>query len=132
MKNVGLAVRLRGALFLATLTTVMETAMADECKAVERSAISTRREKLWSLLGDLPRQHQCASAQLIKSERIGSGPSGFTLEHLRLDLNGLEPVPAVLLIPNVRKDRSAGMLYMHWHGGDYSLGKKELLVGNRG
>ena len=52
-----------------------------------------RREELWSLLGDLPPRDRPISARLVSRE---SG-EGFTLEHLVLDLNGLEPVPALLL-----------------------------------
>jgi hypothetical protein len=54
---------------------------------------------------------------------------GFILEHLVLDLNGLEPVPALLLVPDRRPARAPGLLYIHAHGDTYSLGKEELLQG---
>jgi cephalosporin-C deacetylase-like acetyl esterase len=46
-----------------------------------------------------------------------------------LDLNGVEPVPALLLVPDKRAARAPGLLYIHWHGGMYDLGKEQLLVG---
>jgi dienelactone hydrolase len=84
-----------------------------------------RRKELWGLLGDLPWQHQPGSARLIHKEEH----EGYTLERLVLDLNGLEPVPAVLLIPHKRQTLAPGMLYIHWHGGMYDLGKEQLLKG---
>jgi hypothetical protein len=53
----------------------------------------------------------------------------YTLERLVLDLNGAEPVPALLLIPRKRQTPAPGLLYIHWHGGMYDLGKEQLLRG---
>lgn len=87
-----------------------------------------RRKQLWSLLGDLPRDHHPGPPRLVKSERH----PGFILEHLVLDLNGIEPVPALLLLPEKRQPKAPGMLYIHWHGGQYAHGKDELLLGHPG
>src|SRR5262249_14298226 len=54
-----------------------------------------RRAALWDLLGDLPWQHEPAASKLIGTEEHDH----YTLERLVLDLNGIEPVPALLLIP---------------------------------
>src|SRR5438094_892253 len=54
-----------------------------------------RREDLWGLLGDLPWQHEPAPPKVVRTEDHAS----YTLQRLVLDLNGIEPVPAVLLIP---------------------------------
>ncbi len=86
-----------------------------------------RRKLLWSLLGDLPFSHRPKPPKLIKTEK---GP-GYTLEHLVLDLNGIEPVPALLLIPDKRQKPAPGLLYIHWHGGTYPTGKDELLTGRK-
>lgn len=86
---------------------------------------AARRRELWSLLGDLPFEHVPGPARLLKTEE---GP-GYRLEHLVLDLNGLEPVPALLLVPDRRPPRAPGLLYIHWHGGNYESGKDELLTG---
>lgn len=84
-----------------------------------------RRKELWTLLGDLPWDHKPGPAKLMKREEH----DGYTLERLILDLNGVEPVPALLLIPHKRQTRAPGLLYIHWHGGMYDLGKEQLLRG---
>lgn len=84
-----------------------------------------RRKELWSLLGDLPWQHRPKPAQVIKVEEHPT----YHLEHLVLDLNGQEPVPAYLLIPKRRAEKAPGLLYLHAHGGTYPIGRQELLDG---
>jgi len=84
-----------------------------------------RRRELWGLLGDLPWRHKPGPAKLIKTEKH----DGYTLQRLVLDLNGEEPVPALLLIPDKRQTPAPGLLYIHWHGGMYDLGKEQLLKG---
>jgi dienelactone hydrolase len=46
-------------------------------------------------------------------------------------LNGVEPVPALLLIPDKRPKPAPGLIYHHWHGGTYPTGKDELLTGRK-
>lgn len=83
-----------------------------------------RRKELWALLGDLPEVRE-PTAQLLKVEQH----EGFRLEHLLLDLNGIQPVPALLLIPDKLTKPAPAVHYIHWHGGDYFIGKQELLRG---
>jgi hypothetical protein len=84
-----------------------------------------RRRELWSLLGDLPWEHKPAPPKLVRTEKH----ENYTLQRLVLDLNGIEPVPALLLIPDRRAQPAPGLLYIHWHGGMYDLGKEQLLRG---
>ena len=84
-----------------------------------------RRQALWGLLGDLPWQHQPAPPRVIATEEH----EDYTLERLVLDLNGEEPVPALLIIPKRAKQPGPGLLFIHWHGGMYDLGKEQLLRG---
>ena len=84
-----------------------------------------RRWELWNLLGDLPWDHQPAPPHLVRREKH----DGYTLERLTLDLNGIEPVPALLLIPDRKPARAPGLLFIHWHAGQYDLGKEQLLQG---
>src|SRR5262245_56751657 len=84
-----------------------------------------RRKELWSLLGELPWPHTPRAPTLVRREQH----DGYMLERLVLDLNGLEPVPALLLIPDKRPAKASGLLYIHWHGGMYDLGKEQLLRG---
>lgn len=84
-----------------------------------------RREELWGLLGDLPPRNRPITAELVSTE---SHP-GFKLERLKLDLNGIEAVPAYLLLPEKRQAKAPGLVYIHAHGGTYDVGKEELLKG---
>jgi cephalosporin-C deacetylase-like acetyl esterase len=86
-----------------------------------------RRQELWGLLGDLPFEHRPKPAKTIKTEK----KDGYSLEHLELDLNGMGPVPAYVLIPTKRKQPSPGLLYIHAHGGTYEMGKEELIQGRK-
>lgn len=105
----------------------MSKSMSADTSKNEFSAYQERRrQELWSLLGDLPWQHRPGPAKLVKREKH----DGYTLERLVLDLNGAEPVPALLLIPDRRQERAPGLLFIHWHGGMYNLGKEQLLVGD--
>jgi dienelactone hydrolase len=84
-----------------------------------------RRDSLWGLLGDLPWQHEPALPKVVRTEEHAS----YTLQRLVLDLNGIEPVPAVLLIPKRLKRPAPGLLFIHWHAGMYDLGKEQLMRG---
>jgi len=84
-----------------------------------------RRKELWGLLGDLPWEHRPGPAKVLSTEEH----EGYTLERLVLNLNGVEPVPALLLIPHKRQTPAPGLLYIHWHAGMYDLGKMQLLKG---
>ncbi len=106
---------------LNAVPSVMADSASDEFFARQKR----RREELWGLLGDLPPRNRPISAKLLRSEK----GDGYTLEHLQLDLNGLEPVPAQLLIPDKRAAKAPGLIYIHAHGGTYELGKEELLRG---
>ena len=82
------------------------------------------RDQLYTLLGDLPaRDRPISVQQLSQAER-----DGYRLETLLLDLNGVEPVPAYFVRPKAGGPFPT-ILYNHAHGGDYVLGKRELLDG---
>lgn len=50
-------------------------------------------------------------------------------EHLRLDLNGFEPVPAFFVKPARASRPLPTILFNHSHGGNYEIGKRELFDG---
>src|SRR5208283_1272256 len=107
-------------------TAPMSSQPSLEKSPAEFSAFQARRRKeLWGLLGDLPWDHKPGPATVLATEKH----DGYTLERLVLNLNGIEPVPALLLIPDQREARAPGLLYIHWHGGMYDLGKEQFLVG---
>ncbi len=82
-----------------------------------------RRSQLYQLLGDLPDR-----GRPIRAERQGEVERpGFVLEKLILDVNGIEPVPAYFLKPKQLSSNAPAILFNHWHGGEYQLGKDEML-----
>jgi dienelactone hydrolase len=84
-----------------------------------------RRKQLYELLGDLPPRDRMISVRKVSEEE----KSEYILEKLVLDLNGVEPVPAYFTRPKRLSGRVPAILYNHAHGGDYKLGKDELLKG---
>ncbi|MBO0721045.1 MAG: twin-arginine translocation signal domain-containing protein, partial [Blastocatellia bacterium] len=91
----------RGAAGIAAATGVSPMGDVRDAKTKrEFSAYQQKRRRLlWSLLGDLPLSHRPQAPKLLRTEK---GP-GYSLEYLVLDLNGIEPVPALLLIPEKRQ-----------------------------
>ena len=86
-----------------------------------------QRHLLYSLLGDLPARGAPISVRRLEQ----SEQDGYLLEKLILDLNGIEPVPAYFVKPIHSSGRIPCLLYNHAHGGDYQLGKDELLLGRK-
>jgi hypothetical protein len=84
---------------------------------------ASRRAELYGLMGDLP-----ARDREIRVERTGEQDRGaYVLENLVMDVNGLEPAPAYFLKPKSLTGRVPAVLFNHWHGGEYKLGKDEML-----
>lgn len=86
-----------------------------------------RRKELYGLLGDLPPRDRGISARTVTVEER----TGYILEKLMLDLNGEELVPAYFVKPKGLRGRAPAVLYNHAHGGDYKLGKQELIDGRK-
>lgn len=88
-------------------------------------ALDQDRAALWHLLGGAPRPE----TPRIMSRSVAQSPFPDTrLERLVLDLNGLEPVPALFLAPEQCTNPPL-VVYAHAHGNRYDLGKSELLLG---
>jgi len=83
-----------------------------------------RRSQLYSMLGELPARTN--PIRVISSSE--EAKPGFVLERLLLDLNGEQPVPAYFARP-LSGGRRPTIIYMHAHGGEYSIGKAEILDG---
>ncbi len=81
-----------------------------------------QRDKLYSLLGNLPPRNRRISVDVVSEEDRGC----YTLETLTLDLNGIEPVPAFFTRCKEGGARPT-ILYHHAHGGGYEWGKNELI-----
>jgi dienelactone hydrolase len=92
--------------------------------------VEARREELYSLLGDLPARNAKITAESVSVQE----KNGYSIEKLILELNGIEPVPAYFVKPATASGKPAtasgrmpAVLFSHWHGGEYSLGKDEML-----
>ncbi len=86
-----------------------------------------QRQTLYSLLGDLPARDFAIHATVVEQ----GARDGYLVERLLLDLNGIEPVPAYFVKPKNTDRPIPCMLYNHAHGGNYLLGKDELLLGRQ-
>ncbi len=84
------------------------------------------RQKLFELLGDLPPIRRDVSGVTIGQVEQET----YFLEKLLLDLNGLEGVPAYFAKPKNIQGKAPVILFNHSHGGNYQLGKDELIKGN--
>ena len=85
------------------------------------------REKLYSLLGDLPDRNREISSELIGEKDCGN----YILEDLLLDLNGLEPVPAYVARPKNVDGKRPCVIYNHYHGALFHIGRKEFISKQR-
>lgn len=92
---------------------------------MQQQDVAARRQELYALMGALPPRDRPVSARQIAVEER----DGYTVETLLLDLNGIEPVPAYFVRPRAVAGPLPVVLYNHAHGGDYVLGKEELLAG---
>ncbi|MHB9070847.1 MAG: alpha/beta hydrolase family protein [Sedimentisphaerales bacterium] len=82
-----------------------------------------QRQQLLKLLGDLPDR-----SVPIVSEKIHEAVyDSYVLEKIILNLNGIEAVPAYFVRPKKFSRPLPVMLYNHAHGGQYDIGKEELI-----
>lgn len=88
--------------------------------------VEGRRRVLYDLLGELPPRDRAVTGQTIHVD----DRDGYLVERLELNLNGLEPVPAVLVKPaGALKAALPVVIYHHAHWDDYETGKEEALRG---
>jgi len=91
---------------------------------MSRHSPETARAALRALLGRIPDK----SGPVTELEKKCHSRDSYAVEELVLDLNGREPVPAVLVHPHTPGPWPV-VLYNHAHGGEYHIGKTELLSG---
>jgi len=84
------------------------------------------RAQLWQLLGKLPPRPKRLAVQTLSREDRGD----FFLEKFQFDNGAGDPVPGYLLLPKTGAKESPAILYCHWHGGQYDIGKEELFRTN--
>lgn len=86
------------------------------------------RAKLTELLGDLPPRPPLAAFQVLQREDKGS----YELETIQFDNGAGELVKGLLFLPKTATAQhpAPAVLYCHWHGDEYDVGKQELLRTN--
>ncbi len=86
------------------------------------------RAKLSELLGDLPPRPPVSAFQVISKEDKGT----YTHETIQFDNGAGEIVKGYVFVPKTAtaQSKAPAILYCHWHGGQYDIGKQELLQTN--
>jgi len=79
------------------------------------------RATLERLLGDLPARPAKPAVKVVEQQ----DRKDYRLEKLSIDNGAGAQIPAWLLIPK-GPGPFPGILYCHWHAGQYNLGKEEL------
>ncbi|MBL9134484.1 MAG: acetylxylan esterase [Verrucomicrobiales bacterium] len=82
------------------------------------------RATLWRLLGDLPPRPAPRPGEIRWRDRRETDDS--TIESFEFDNGAGAVVPGVFILPKRRSGKVPGVLYCHWHGGEYDGGKKEV------
>jgi len=80
------------------------------------------RSRVWQLLGKLPARPQKLKVQNLSREDRGQ----YVLEKFQFDNEAGATVPGYLLLPKNSTGPAPTLLYCHWHGGQYDIGKEEL------
>lgn len=85
------------------------------------------RATLKTLLGDLPPRRQVPVVKVLSREDQGE----YWLEKFAFDNGAGESVSGYVFLPKgAETKRCPAVLYCHWHGGQYDIGKQELLQTN--
>jgi dienelactone hydrolase len=79
------------------------------------------RSTLWKLLGEIPPRPEKPAVKLVSTEEH----DGWRHEKLEIDNGAGAVIPTHVLIPKGPGPHPA-ILYLHWHAGQYNLGKEEL------
>jgi dienelactone hydrolase len=80
------------------------------------------RAELWRLLGKLPPRPAAPNVETLSREDRGE----YVVEKFQFDNGAGATVPGYLLLPKNASGKSPAILYCHWHGGEYDIGKEEL------
>jgi dienelactone hydrolase len=83
------------------------------------------RDQLWQCLGKLPPRPQKLEVKTLSREDRGD----YLLEKFQFDNGAGATVPGYLLLPK-GEGKHPAILYCHWHGGQYEIGKEELFGTN--
>ncbi len=82
------------------------------------------RATLEDLMGDIPARPDPVRAEVVASEPR----DGYTLERVLIDNGAGVNMPGYVLIPDGRTQPGPAIVFNHYHGGQYDLGKDELFM----
>jgi dienelactone hydrolase len=80
------------------------------------------RAQLGELLGKLPPRPRLPKVEALSTEDRGD----YVVEKFQFDNGAGATVPGYLLLPKNLRGKAPAILYCHWHGGEYEIGKEEL------
>ena len=80
------------------------------------------RDQLWDLLGKLPPRPKQPKVETLSQETRGD----YVVEKFQFDNGAGANVPGYLLRHKDLAGKAPAILYCHWHGGEYDIGKEEL------
>src|SRR5260370_26424445 len=84
------------------------------------------RAELWQLLGKLPPRPARPVVQTLSREERDD----YVLEKFQFDNGAGAGVPGYLLLPKRAAGKCPAILYCHWHGVPYAVGKEKLFRTN--
>ncbi|MDQ6632191.1 MAG: alpha/beta hydrolase family protein [Verrucomicrobiota bacterium] len=80
------------------------------------------RAELRQLLGKLPPRPKTPNVKTLSREDRGD----YFLEKFQFDNDAGAIVPGYILLPKTTAKKSPAILYCHWHGDEYEIGKEEI------
>ena len=80
------------------------------------------RAQLWELLGKLPPRPKLPKVEILSREDRGD----YMVEKFQFDNEAGATVPGYIILPKGVTGKAPAILYCHWHGGEYEIGKEEL------
>ncbi|MDB6030216.1 MAG: Dienelactone hydrolase [Verrucomicrobiales bacterium] len=84
------------------------------------------RAQLWQLLGKMPDNSQVPKVTVTSREDHGD----YILEKFHFENGAGDTVPGYVFLPKGTAGKAPAVLYCHWHGGQYDVGKEEMLRTN--
>jgi dienelactone hydrolase len=80
------------------------------------------RRQAIQLLGKIPWRAEAPAVKTLSTTNNGD----YTVEKFEFDNGAGATVPGYCLIPKNARGKAPAILYCHWHGGQYEIGKEEL------
>lgn len=80
------------------------------------------RTTLWGLLGKLPPRPALPKVKILSSEEM----EGCRVERFEFDNAAGTTVPGVIFLPHKTSGPAPAILWNHWHGGEYHVGKRAV------